>query len=184
MTATKHREMQKRFDAMEDHVREFKLCNDMTYDEFMQYVRANIKTEGTCKIWQGIKDVNGYAMIYCKGSFVAGYKLMLELKSKRKLKRGEYACHKCGNKLCVNPDHLYIGSQSDNMYDKMVHNNFQGCSLNPTKAQFIRDSTLEDEELAEMFGVNKTLVRSVRSGRSWNLDKINAAIQRFNSTKN
>lgn len=31
--------------------------------------------------------------------------------------KGEFVLHRCDNSLCVNPDHLYIGTQSDNMRD-------------------------------------------------------------------
>lgn len=81
-----------------------------------------IKDEKTgCWIWTG-KPIQGYGGFWCNFNgkskqFPAhriSYMLFKEIISNDKL-----VLHKnsCNNKLCVNPDHLYIGTHLDNMKD-------------------------------------------------------------------
>jgi hypothetical protein len=42
---------------------------------------------------------------------------VLELKLGRKLLPGEVARHTCDNKACINPEHIIVGTQGDNMRD-------------------------------------------------------------------
>ena len=79
------------------------------------------KTE-TCWIWQGAKDPRGYGRVYCtfkpkeKVSTLRAHKVALIL-SGIDVPNGMCVLHKCDNPSCVNPSHLFIGTQVDNMKD-------------------------------------------------------------------
>lgn len=84
-------------------------------------------------------------------------------------------CHKCDNPKCVNPDHLFLGTQQANIDDKMRkgrHSTGRGidypqAKLNEEKVLFIRGSELDSAALAEKFGVCAANINSIRSGKRW-----------------
>lgn len=74
------------------------------------------KTE-TCWTWKaGTFNETGYGQFWMRrrphGAHVASYKLFVG-----KVPKGLMVRHKCDNRICVNPDHLEIGTHSDNMKD-------------------------------------------------------------------
>lgn len=71
-----------------------------------------IVDENGCWIWQLGRINNGYGA--CKGS--SAHKRSYE-EHIGPVPKGKVVRHKCGNKLCCNPDHLTLGSQSDNYFD-------------------------------------------------------------------
>ena len=86
----------------------------MDLDRFFSHVN---KTD-SCWIWAGSKTNLGYGRIYdgSNGKRYVAHRLMWEL-TYGKIPDGMYICHTCDNKLCVNPDHLFLGTQKDNMED-------------------------------------------------------------------
>lgn len=50
----------------------------------------------------------------------AAHRYSLEQKLGRRLTAGEHACHRCDTPLCVNPDHLFAGTATDNAYDMLA----------------------------------------------------------------
>ena len=74
------------------------------------------KTE-TCWLWTGAKNKKGYGTFYISkyepiGAHRFSY-LLAEGKSPEEL----FVCHKCDNPSCVRPDHLFLGTNTDNMRD-------------------------------------------------------------------
>ena len=93
---------------------------------------------------------------------------------------GLYICHRCDNRKCVNPDHLFLGTAQDNARD-MVSKDRHGKSthakgkkyaakLDWDKVREIRSlhaMGLNQRELAELFGITKHNVGFIVRNKTW-----------------
>jgi len=83
---------------------------------FEPYFWSLVKKGQGCWIWTGGKDGKGYGRVWKDGKRQGAHRVAYEL-THGPIKDGKYACHHCDNKICVNPDHIFIGTQKDNMQD-------------------------------------------------------------------
>lgn len=74
------------------------------------------KQENGCWIWKSSKGNSGYGKFHIRGKPMLTHRYSYEL-YKGSIPKGMCICHSCDNKLCVNPDHLWIGTQKDNAQD-------------------------------------------------------------------
>lgn len=72
---------------------------------------------GTCWEWRGTRYPNGYG--HFGGRFYA-HRHALSLTIGRELEPGEQACHRCNNRSCCNPEHLYVGTAATNGRDRRM----------------------------------------------------------------
>jgi hypothetical protein len=73
---------------------------------------------GACHIWTASKTPHGYGhFVVNAATRTYAHRWILGHLRGTPLLRNEYALHKCDNPSCVNPEHLYIGDQAQNMQD-------------------------------------------------------------------
>lgn len=76
--------------------------------------------ETGCWIWLGAWDSCGYGKIASSGRNSIGTHRLFYAYYKGPIPDGLQVCHKCDTPSCCNPDHLFIGSVSDNAVDREV----------------------------------------------------------------
>lgn len=78
-------------------------------------------------------------------------------------------CHRCDNRPCVNPGHLFPGTRQENMDDMVRKGRHTRANaiLTPEQVRAIRLSPHRGVDLAREYGVSKATISSIRTGAAW-----------------
>lgn len=147
-------------------------------------IKANsvVSTSG-CWVWTGARTKNGYGTFaLTRGHSTTAHRASYETFIGPALK-GLDVCHKCDKPYCVNPEHLFLGTRSENMRDCVA----KGRNKNIKRRQGaeLHHATLTDEQarsiyiraragesgaaLGREFKVHKNTVYSVRHGKTYTI---------------
>lgn len=131
-----------------------------------------------CWEWKGCLNENGY------GVFRLGAPTRKSILAHRyaysmlcgEIPRGMFVLHRCDNRKCCNPKHLFTGTQADNLADaakksRMRHGeDHHNSKLTKTDARFIKiwlSHGYPQRAIARAFGVSQSAVNSINIGRCW-----------------
>jgi hypothetical protein len=93
--------------------------------EFDRFIEKVEKTEEGCWTWTAATYRSGYGhfrrLIDGKWKMYKAHRYSYEFYN-GEIPKGLLVCHKCDNPACVNPKHLVLGTQKDNMLDMMSKN--------------------------------------------------------------
>ncbi len=150
------------------------------YERLMRHTQVNHKSG--CLEWTGSKR-NGYGRMTVGSRADGTRKGMSAHRVAYKLAHGEIpdgmeVCHKCDNRCCVNPAHLFIGTRQDNIDDrerKGRNNPPKGetngrAKLSEVDVLAIKEKRLQGVsfgKLAEEYGVCKKTIQDAVSGKHW-----------------
>jgi len=76
------------------------------------------KKRNGCWEWQAAKNRKGYGQFSYLGKLYIAHRFLLQIEGK--IPDGYCVLHSCDNPSCVNPKHLSIGTNQDNVDDKMA----------------------------------------------------------------
>jgi hypothetical protein len=147
-------------------------------DRFWRYVN---KTDG-CWLWTGgSRSKKGYGQIGGGGKgakHILAHRLSYEI-HKGQIPEGMVVMHSCDNPSCVNPDHLSVGTQSQNILEAFAKGRkvcrpphkfgeSHGASkIKELDAIEILKSTEATKIIAAKYGVSKSAIERLRNGKSW-----------------
>jgi len=130
-----------------------------------------------CWEWKASKNKYGYGQFSVNGKFAYAHRLSYELFC-GEITKEMYVCHKCDNRICVNPRHLFLGTPKDNvldMFQKGRSNKAKG-SKHPfaklkeddvLKIRKLLKTQLSQTEIGKMFGVGQARISMIKCGKNW-----------------
>lgn len=132
-------------------------------ERFLRFV--DIPAEiNACWIWQGRARRKGYGAFSYKGKdIVASRASYLLLKGD--IPSGLFVCHSCDNPPCVNPEHLWLGTYTDNRRD-MIEKGRGGIYFGETNGR----AKLTDTQIAEIFALKESGLSCRSIGKIYSID--------------
>lgn len=148
--------------------------------DYPRFMKKVAKEENGCWTWLGAKRKSGYGAFGFGRStdyaHRAAYRLFVG-----PIPGGQYVCHKCDTPLCVNPDHLFVGTATENMQDasakgrvklprveQMLRAEDQPMArLTNDQVREIRASGETLSVLAKRFGVSQATISCARRGLTY-----------------
>ena len=139
---------------------------------------------GGCMEW-GAGTGMGYGRFKVAGRLYSAHRLAYELVN-GPIAEGEWVLHRCDNRRCCNPEHLFLGDRSANMRDcakkgrlvqqvnpeRFIFTN-PSRKLEPEQVREIRRTFAAGEatkaQLSRRFGVAHRTIRSILAGTTWKI---------------
>lgn len=140
-----------------------------------------------CHLWTGGVGIGGYGKFGWRCS-TGKFRTDIAHRAAYVLEHGwipwgKVICHKCHNRLCVNPDHLYAGTQQDNINDELARGTHISQSSKRARGERVNTAKLKSHQpgeirhhymngdkvsdLAKLYRVSKATIYAIISNKIW-----------------
>ncbi len=139
---------------------------------------GKVQKTDSCWLWIAALNTVGYGRFWYNKKMVGAHRFSYEL-SIGQIPKGIHVLHKkcCGNRSCVNPNHLYMGTNADNQRDRVMwghfifgeaHNNAKLSEEDVLTIRSLRKNKgYTYKILADMFGVDQSHIFRIIHHQSW-----------------
>ncbi len=141
-------------------------------EEFAARFWTKVQKTSECWLWIGAPSSGGYGQIGNRNKRLMAHRVSWEIHFGA-ISDGMHVLHHCDTPCCVRPDHLFLGTQADNMADRnekgrQSHGEGHACSkLTWEAVKIIRNSGAPQQELADRFGVTASTISQCKNEKSW-----------------
>lgn len=129
--------------------------------------------ENGCWNWTAGKHGRGYGHFYT-GKHKSGKHMDFAHRASYKMYKGDIpegleVMHMCNNTSCVNPDHLELGTHSENIRNAYRDGLFKMPKTKLTREQVlaIRADSRQQKEIALEYGIDNSVVSRIKNNKSW-----------------
>lgn len=132
-----------------------------------------------CWLWTGIGNSNGYGRFCADNKHILAHRASYEM-FYGPIPAGKNVCHTCDNRRCVNPEHLWLGTQSENLKDAVAKGrmfrpdtsgeNNGNRKLDWESVNHIRQlcaQGVQQKRVAKLYGVCPATVGDIIHNRIW-----------------
>lgn len=139
---------------------------------------SQVNNENGCREWVRHTNPDGYGMLWLNGGAERTHRAAW-IAQHGSIPKGMHVLHKCDNRKCINLDHLFLGTNADNVADKVAKNrqarpNIRGeqmgqSKLTDAKVRLIRmlPRSISNRRWAQEFGVSIMAISAVRNYKTW-----------------
>ena len=136
---------------------------------------SRVDKTSDCWEWKGYIKNTGYGQFFFKGKQTGSHRVCWELIF-GVIPDGVYVLHHCDNRTCVRPDHLWLGTQADNLAD-MVEKGRSAYGETNGNSKLVADEVITirglsakgktGRSLARLFGISESMISKIILQKHW-----------------